>query len=1170
MQAIRQGRQAHNFTVHTSPPNEQTPDTANANASASAEPELNQGTKIGGCYVLRENRTKSGGSPIWLASDEVLGKDVTLHFVPAAVAADVRAMTELRQEVKRNRQLIHPNILRVYDFVEDGNYVAISMDTFEGESLQEVLAKKGRLDPEDMKPWIAQLVETLADAHRIQLFHRDLSPGNIWLRPNGGLLVANFGVSRVILNALERAGLRKGDEARLAYESPQQIDGNRPCASDDIYGLGVLMHQLLGGTPPFAGDDLMPQIRKTVPDPISVVRAAAGAALPVPASWEKLISGCLEKTPEARPRSLTDVLTLLGQDSGPARPRETASAVEKIAPRETEIVPAGLAAPIKTAAHADAPSAGSAPEKSALATKAEEKPVPPLHPDIPPIGQGAAPKKAPAKAVLSANFPDLERPRSKAPLVWLGVAAGILGIGLYLRPTQEPPADAEGSVARFDPAENAPGALPAKSPENDVTDSKGTDILPDPQPILAPKTATNPPAGTAHEVAKTVPSPAVKPSKSGGLIGSDPTPVTPATETVVPATFAAASAGLNGKTADTTGKTPSEKSTAPDKTIPLNKAATVGEKAGTPPPILVAANTHLPEKTTPPVKPPETAPPTPPQPPVAAKMDPLPKLPEPLAPLPKLALPAKATAAELEDARQQREAALESIRKTIAAADAAHQEATRRLDAAKAEKEKRQKAFDAKRKALAPVIHEAEAIETERKKTEGDMAKAQAAAAEAAKQAEAAKAKLEAVVAKGGEKLKARQQAETEMTAATAEISGLGKELDELAQLISKADTLRQQGRLAQQQADQDLQKISASSEQMRRAEVEAMRKVNQEKIAANDKKIQELKAQSARFEAALGPLKELGEAGREAIKKIEEKQVATNQEIATLEGDSKKLSGGAGDLPVKPTGMGKPPVAPPDAAVEKNPPPVKETAGAANSLGMKFAAVGDAQFSVNLTTVKEFESFASATGLKSEAWRNPGFKQGPDYPVVNVTWREAEAFCKWLTEKERKAGLLKSGEAYRLPTDLEWSKAVGLPAENGATPEERDMGVQDVYPWGTQWPPPAGAGNYAGVETNTEIPIPDYNDGFPNTSPVGKFRVNSFGLYDMGGNVWQWVSDFWNGENRAKTLRGGSWYNGAIPLSLLSSCRISSSPDTLHDTYGFRIVKAAEAARSHRRKANE
>lgn len=224
----------------------------------------------------------------------------------------------------------------------------------------------------------------------------------------------------------------------------------------------------------------------------------------------------------------------------------------------------------------------------------------------------------------------------------------------------------------------------------------------------------------------------------------------------------------------------------------------------------------------------------------------------------------------------------------------------------------------------------------------------------------------------------------------------------------------------------------------------------------------------------------------------------------------------------------------------------------------MKFAAVGDVQFSVYLTTRKDFEAFATATHLKSEAWRNPGFEQGPDHPIVNVSWREANAFCEWLTKKERDAGLLKANESYRLPTDLEWSKAVGLAAEKGVTPEERDMGVPDVYPWGKEWPPPHDAGNYsAEPETQTEIPLPGFDDGYRHTSPVGKFRVNAFGLYDMGGNVWQWTSDFWNSENRAKTLRGSSWYNGGIPLALLSSCRISSSPDTFHDTYGFRIVKA-------------
>jgi formylglycine-generating enzyme required for sulfatase activity len=219
---------------------------------------------------------------------------------------------------------------------------------------------------------------------------------------------------------------------------------------------------------------------------------------------------------------------------------------------------------------------------------------------------------------------------------------------------------------------------------------------------------------------------------------------------------------------------------------------------------------------------------------------------------------------------------------------------------------------------------------------------------------------------------------------------------------------------------------------------------------------------------------------------------------------------------------------------------------------------VGYILFSIWQTRVKDFEAFANTTGLKSNVWKDPGFRQGPDHPVVNVTWREAVAFCKWLTAKEQKEGTLAASQEYRLPTDLEWSKAVGLPDETGKTPEARDMGVPDVYPWGTSWPPPKGAGNYTGEETGSDVAIKGYEDGFAWTAPVGTFEPNKFGLYDMGGNVWQWCMDSWNAEQKHKVLRGASWYNGALKLSLLSSCRVHAAPDSSTDNYGFRCVIAS------------
>ena len=98
--------------------------------------------------------------------------------------------------------------------------------------------------------------------------------------------------------------------------------------------------------------------------------------------------------------------------------------------------------------------------------------------------------------------------------------------------------------------------------------------------------------------------------------------------------------------------------------------------------------------------------------------------------------------------------------------------------------------------------------------------------------------------------------------------------------------------------------------------------------------------------------------------------------------------------------------------------------------------------------------------------WKKPSvleisISQANTHPVVNVSWEDANAFCAWLTKKELAEGKITASQRYRLPTDAEWSVAVGLGRETGSSPEEKDAGVKDVYPWGNQWPPPKAAGNY-------------------------------------------------------------------------------------------------------------
>ena len=178
------------------------------------------------------------------------------------------------------------------------------------------------------------------------------------------------------------------------------------------------------------------------------------------------------------------------------------------------------------------------------------------------------------------------------------------------------------------------------------------------------------------------------------------------------------------------------------------------------------------------------------------------------------------------------------------------------------------------------------------------------------------------------------------------------------------------------------------------------------------------------------------------------------------------------------------------------------------NSLGMKFVGIPGTQvlFCIWLTRVKDYSVFAASCPKTDPSWEKKTDTYGlplsetPEHPVCNVSWYDAKDFCAWLTERERRGNILSSTLHYRLPSDVEWSKAVGLADEVGRTPEERcESQAAGVFPWGTLWPPPHGAGNFADETLraralNSIQPrhcISGYDDGFATTSPVGSFPRN-------------------------------------------------------------------------------
>jgi formylglycine-generating enzyme required for sulfatase activity len=220
--------------------------------------------------------------------------------------------------------------------------------------------------------------------------------------------------------------------------------------------------------------------------------------------------------------------------------------------------------------------------------------------------------------------------------------------------------------------------------------------------------------------------------------------------------------------------------------------------------------------------------------------------------------------------------------------------------------------------------------------------------------------------------------------------------------------------------------------------------------------------------------------------------------------------------------------------------------------------------FSVWETRVKDYQAFCDAS---KRPWKKPDFPQTDDHPAVNVSWLDATAFCEWLSQKE--------GKKYRLPSDHEWSCAVGIGGQEdgAASPKSKDGKIDNVFPWVEQWPPPNDAGNYFGEECKTPAGlaalkaagydpsnwtvIEGFNDGQVFTAEVGSFRANAFGIYDLGGNVWEWCQDKYEPGSAVRVLRGGSWLND-LRDRLLSSFRLSRDPDGRLGYVGFRVVVEA------------
>jgi hypothetical protein len=228
------------------------------------------------------------------------------------------------------------------------------------------------------------------------------------------------------------------------------------------------------------------------------------------------------------------------------------------------------------------------------------------------------------------------------------------------------------------------------------------------------------------------------------------------------------------------------------------------------------------------------------------------------------------------------------------------------------------------------------------------------------------------------------------------------------------------------------------------------------------------------------------------------------------------------------------------------------------NSLGMQLVPVGEGWMaSVWETRRGDFREYAEAMGERMPSpadWPFEADANGDElHPVVSVSRDEAEAFCRWLTDKEQDEDRLTRSLEYRLPTDAEWTQLAGSDELPDFSPAKRDRLKPKVFFWGRGWPPPAGAGNLGEV--------PGFADGFAATAPVGSFAANQAGLYDICGNAQEWVSDPYSRLNPDNgVLRGGGW-RSSRDENLYIGSRNPQPPDATDPTYGFRVVLAKKPA---------